>query len=237
MSSSAESRLTASDDTNFELTLDDDGDEYKYEGVRDTKDSQFILIFVPEEQHFVLHQVDSSFDMNLVETPREKDAAILASEYEQIGGGSKPKPNRRKASTVKTTKKATEKTRVADKPKKKASKREPTPEPEDEDMDDGLTIEYPDGPPPSRFQRSSPLYRRRESSVESDADGDYEDDETEQRNKDVEDLSLPSPVKAQHGKEDEDDDELDLEAELEMALEQELDPKSKGDESSESEEE
>lgn len=179
--------------------------------------------------------------MNLIETPQEKDAAILATEYEQLGGGSmKVKPNRRKAASAKPARKSIEKPRKVEKPKKKPVKRAATVDSEDEESDDGLTIEYPDGPPPSRFQHPTPLYGQRQPSVESDADGDFDDDEPEEQDKDVEELNLPSPMRGvEHAEEEEDadEDELDLEAELEMALEQEMDPKSKGDESSESEEE
>lgn len=224
------------DDSAFQLSINEGDDHYKYEGPRHAKEDQYVLIFDPEKRHFVLHQVDSSFDMNLIETPEENNAAILASEYEQIGGGSGPKPRRKSAMQNKIAEKTTEKRRKVEKPKKTAAKRDPTPDAEDEDSDDGLTIEYPDGPPPPRFQHSTPLYRAREPSTDSDADADadFEEDEPEEHDRDVEELNLHSPAKNGEPAEVDDDaeEELDLEAELELALEKEM-----GAESSESEEE
>lgn len=42
-----------------------------YRGVRTTGDSNYVLIFDPKRQAFVLHRVDSMFHMNLVRTPTD----------------------------------------------------------------------------------------------------------------------------------------------------------------------
>jgi hypothetical protein len=242
------------DATQYDLSFSDGSGKYEYQGIRNSDDKQYGLVFDPVKKHFVLHQVDSTFDMNLKSTPWNQDPTSLREAYPQIQIQSSPKL-RRKSSQIKskTTQlnrtSADAKRRKAEKPKKaKTPPKEPTPDAEDEDSDDGLTIEYPGGAPLPRYQsHPSPLPFRREqeeASEESDADAEDEDHDDNERNMDVDILELPSPaanietsVAGDDEEEEEEDDELEqaLAAELEEALEKETGPKA--DESSESEEE
>lgn len=231
----------------YDLSFSDGLGKYEYKGVRKSGDGQYALVFDPEKEHFVLHQVDTTFDMNLTSTPWDQDPESLRETYPPITSSTKP----RRKSTIQTRAKgsstsrtsADTKRRKVEKPKKAKTppRKEPTPDAEDEDSDDGLTIEYPDGAPPPRFiPRSSPLPVRREMderSEDSGADAEYEEDVENDRNRDVEILKLPSPATnpGNAGVEEEEEEEVDLDlaAELEQALEKET----KADESSESEEE
>jgi len=237
------------DTAQYDLSFSDGSGKYEYRGIRSSGDGQYALVFDPAKKHFVLHQVDSTFDMNLTSTPWNQDPTSLREAYPQIQIQSSPKLRRKSSQTKSKTAQsnrtsADAKRRKVEKPKKTTTPpKEPTPDAEDEDSDDGLTIEYPGGAPPPRYQsHPSPLPFRREQeepSEESDADAEDEDHDDNERNMDVDVLELPSPAAnmATSVAEDEEEDELEqaLAAELEEALEKETGPKA--DESSESEEE
>jgi len=209
--------------------------------MRTSGDGQYVLIFDPIKKHFVLHRVDSTFDMNLVSAPWEQNASALRKQYTQLEPESKPvapapAPQRRPSKSAKNAAaaaaKATAKRQKQEKPKKpKPPVKEPTPE--EEDSDDALTVEYPDGPPSQQYHyQPTPVFQRNVSEDESDEDAEHESFE-EERNQDVDHLQLPSPANNAGGMSDE-DIELDLEEELEKALNQ---TENGADESSESEEE
>ncbi|RDW80089.1 putative neurogenic locus notch like protein 2 [Coleophoma cylindrospora] len=238
-----------SDSQNYDLSLSDNSEKYSYHGVRTSGDGQYVLIFDPEKKHFVLHRIDSTFDMNLVSTPWEQSAAALKKDYDQIDLPATTKPTtssntKAKSAASKPTKgrntaatKSEPKPKVEKPKKQKPVVREPTPD-ADEESDDGLTIEYPDGPSSQQYQyQSTPVFRRDPSEEisdeDEDAEGEDDDDIYPERNQDVEHLELPSPVNNAGGMDLEDDMELDLEAELEQALKE----TQNDDESSESEEE
>ena len=185
-----------------------------------------MLIFDAPNKRFVLHRIDSTFDMNLVKAPWEDDASVLRSQYTQLDTPVPTKaatqaPHRRSSKSAKnaTAMKAEPKRRkAAEKPKKsKPPPREPSPD-EDDESDDVLTFEYPDGPPNSKQNKSqsTPVFQQHisEDVSDEDAEGEEYDDE---RNQDVDHLKLPSPANNAGGMSDE-DLELDLEAELEEAL-------------------
>ncbi|KAL2076006.1 hypothetical protein VTL71DRAFT_949 [Oculimacula yallundae] len=211
-----------SDPESYDLSLKDDTDKYSYQGVRTAGSDQYILIFDPEKKHFVLHQVDSTFDMNLTSAPWDKNASKLRTQYPQIPT-SKPQTSASQRKPAKVSKK-TDPTKAApprrkvEKPKKAKPTpviREPTPE--EEESDDGLTIEYPSAPTNYDY-KSTPVFDRAVSSDEDeDAEGE-EIDEEEERNQDVDHLKLPSPANNAAGGMSDEDMELDLEAELEQAL-------------------
>lgn len=238
------------DAAQYDLSFTDGSGKYEYQGSRASDDIQYALVFDPVKKHFVLHQVDSTFDMNLVSTPRNQDPASLRQTYPQLQTQPSPKL-RRKSSQLKLKPAQTgrvsadAKRRKVEKQKKvKTLPKEPTPDAEDEDSDDGLTVEYPGGAPPPRYQsHPSPLPFRREeeeASEESDADGEVDEHGENERNMDIDILELPSPAGNMGSSVAEDEDEEDeleqvLAAELVEALEKEIGPKA--DESSESEEE
>jgi hypothetical protein len=222
-----------SNSSGYNLTLSDNSEEYSYNGTRTSGDGQYVLIFDPIKKHFVLHQVDSTFDMNLVSAPWEDDASTLQSLYPQLqppppAVAQTETPQRKTAKGAKNApvpksepkrRKAVEKPKAAEKPKKpNPPPREPTPE--EEESDDGLTIEYPDAPSNSQpYQhRSTPTFKTDITEEISDEDADAEGEEyDEEMNQDVDHLKLPSPANNAGGLSDE-ELELDLEAELENAL-------------------
>jgi RNA polymerase II transcription elongation factor len=238
------------DAAQYDLSFSDGSGKYEYQGIRNSGDGQYALVFDPVKKHFVLHQVDSTFDMNLTSTPWNQDPTSLRETYSQIQTQSSPKLRRKSSQTKPKTAQSSRtsadaKRRKVEKAKKaKSPPKEPTPDAEDEDSDDGLTIEYPGGAPPPRYQsHPSPLPFRREQeepSEESDADAEDEEHDDNERNMDVDILELPSPaanIRTSVVEDEEEEDELEqaLAAELEEALEKHTGPKA--DESSESEEE
>lgn len=236
--------LKPSDSNRYDLSFTDNSDSYSYHGSRSSSDGQYVLIFDPVKKHFVLHRVDSTFDMNLVSAPWA-DASVLKSQYPQLEtkAPAVSQPPQRKPS--KTSKKASAAAAKAETQRKKVEKakkskpppREPTPE--EEDSDDGLLIEDPDKPTSQPYQyTSTPVFRRdpSEDASEEDPDVDAEGEEYEEEfNQDVDHLKLPSPANNNPAGMSDEEMELDLEAELEQALKE-----TEGggaDESSESEEE
>lgn len=212
------------DPSTFDLSFSDNSEKYSYRGTRTSDDRQHVLIFDAPNKRFVLHRVDSTFDMNLVKAPWEDNASALRSQYPQLKSPapakpeSQPPPKRtsKSAKNAPAAKAEPKRRKTAEKPKKKPP-REPTPE-EDDDSDVGLTIEYPDGPPssqPYKYQ-STPVLQPDVSEGPSDEDAEGEEYEDE-RNQDVDHLKLPSPANIAGVMSDE-DLELDLEAELEEAL-------------------
>lgn len=96
---------SSSSPTPFELTYTDDGGKYAFNGNRSTKENQYVLIFDPERKAFVLHRVDSTFNMNLVRTPATSDAEALKDEYPHLDtstrGPSSSQAEKKKAGTAK----------------------------------------------------------------------------------------------------------------------------------------
>ncbi len=238
------------DAAQYDLSFSDGSGKFEYQGNRKSDDKQYALVFDVVKKHFVLHQVDSIFDMNLTSTPWNQDSSILRETHPQIQTQPSTRFRRKslqlKSKTVHESRASADpKRRRVEKSKKvKTPPKEPTPDAEDVDSDDGLTVEYPGGAPPPRYQaHPSPLLFRREkdeANEESDADGEDDDHEDNERNMDVDILELPSPAAnmgSSVAEDEEEDDELEqaLAAELEEALEKETGPKA--DESSESEEE
>jgi hypothetical protein len=84
-SSSATARLNpTSNSGTFDLTVDDHGDRHTYSGVRTTKDGNYVLIFDPDRQVFVLHRLDSLFHMNVTQTPDNSSVDSLRRQFPQL---------------------------------------------------------------------------------------------------------------------------------------------------------
>ncbi|KAH8162386.1 hypothetical protein CIB48_g5837, partial [Xylaria polymorpha] len=79
--SSTESSSAAS---SYELSFQDDGGRYAYQGTRGHEENKYVLIFDPEKEVFVLHHLDSMFNMNLVRTPTNNDPEDLRQEHSQL---------------------------------------------------------------------------------------------------------------------------------------------------------
>lgn len=161
--------------TSYDLSFLDNNDKnnrYTYQGSRRTKDGQYVLIFDSTREVFILHKVDSMFNMNLIRTPNNTDANSLRREYPQLEGSGAPaaaedKPA--KSSTRKSGAAAKEKQEKKKQPapqKKAPPEKKPAPPPKkaaaavpqrnddeedesDDDDDFGLTIENPGGEEPS----------------------------------------------------------------------------------------
>lgn len=201
-------------DGSYNLGFDDNGDKYQYNGVRTAADSQYVLIFDPERKAFVLHQVDSMFNMNITKTPTDTNAAKQFPPLEVKGAVlDKPAPKQKASTAASKNKEAPTKnvpagkgrggkaaqnkqntatiphSKPASPPRAEQTKREKpsAADSEDEDDDDdddgGLTIEYPDGPPPERFKPTVNKYaspalalRRRFSEFAAAYNPDEEED-------------------------------------------------------------
>ncbi|KAK1826699.1 RNA polymerase II transcription elongation factor-domain-containing protein [Podospora conica] len=71
-------------DNSYNLGFDDNGDKYQYNGARTTDDNNFVLIFDPVRQGFVLHRVDSTFHMNLTRTPTDGNQESLRKQFPHL---------------------------------------------------------------------------------------------------------------------------------------------------------
>ncbi|KAI1457296.1 RNA polymerase II transcription elongation factor-domain-containing protein [Annulohypoxylon moriforme] len=169
----------------YDLSFQDDGGRYQYKGTRGVEDSQYVLIFDAAREVFVLHKVDSMFNMNLVQTP-SSDADSLRREFPQLDSHSSSSSAKAAGPTSggkKSTKASNEEKKTAPKPRKQAPKakaekptlampeKKPPPKPitttkpnkasadeEEESSDDdlGLTIENPGGQSRDTRQNFSP---------------------------------------------------------------------------------
>ncbi|KAH8811636.1 putative neurogenic locus notch like protein 2 [Xylogone sp. PMI_703] len=216
-----------SDPTTYDVTLSNGSDQYVYNGARTTGDGKYVLIFDPAKKHFVLHRLDSTFDMNLIKTPWEENESSLRSEYPQLETTSPSQQQKKQSKATKARGSANAaaetKQRKAEKPAKKTKPkaRSPTPESDADDSDDGLTIEYPDGSAPTQYRyQSTPVFQREPSEEVSEEDSGDEQDYRNERNQDVDVLELSPANNNDMGGITEEDMELDLEAELEQALQE-----------------
>ncbi|KAI1473679.1 hypothetical protein K445DRAFT_322482 [Daldinia sp. EC12] len=167
----------------YDLSFQDDGGHYQYKGTRGVEDSQYVLIFDPNREVFVLHKVDSMFNMNLVKTPND-DAESLRQEFPQLdahsasssakaaGPARQPAKGRKEEKkTVAKPRKPASKPKAEDKPVLSMPEKKSPPKPvvtskprrasddsEEESSDDdlGLTIENPGGEAPRVSRDFSP---------------------------------------------------------------------------------
>ncbi|KAF2970875.1 hypothetical protein GQX73_g2651 [Xylaria multiplex] len=179
----------------YHLSFQDDAGRYAYQGSRGHEDNQYVLIFDPEREVFVLHRVDSMFNMNLARTPTNDDTDSLREAHRQLEAHrpsrtTKPankstssKPTKAKKSAPKDPKSSVVKkveppTRVPAKPKKVHHDSE-----EESSDDDVFTIEDPSGAAPASHRDFSPGFidkprrfsefvEQNHEEVEEDDDGD-----------------------------------------------------------------
>ena len=201
-------KLRVAGPSKYDLSYNDNG-IYKYQGSRTGDGGQYVLIFDPSREAFVLHKVDSLFTMNLTQTPNNTSAARLKQEHPhltkppKVSSGiktGKPKEGAApKPTTAPRAAKELEKEPVAVPEPAKAAPKKPTPpsdQEEDSDDDDGgLVMEFPGGEEPSRdFSPAFPPRRFSEfvaqEEDEEDADGEDEEDEMSEE----EHFKLPSPM-------------------------------------------
>lgn len=72
----------------YDLSFREDGGQYAYSGSRTTDDDKYVLVFDPTREVFVLHKVDSTFSMNVTQTPDNKDPDSLRRKYPHLAGSS-----------------------------------------------------------------------------------------------------------------------------------------------------
>jgi hypothetical protein len=204
----AKVRQNISSKGTYDLTYQDGG-IYKYRGERASEDGKFVLIFDPSRQAYVLHKVDSTFNVNLIHTPTNKDAESLRQEYPHLENSSiKVSSTKGSGSTSQTTRE--NKARKPDKDKSLTvpearpskplpKKHDPESEEDDSDDDGGLVMEFPGGQAPGSNRDFSPAFPPRRFSdftaqldEEEDADGEDDDDDMS-----VEHFKLPSPMNFQ----------------------------------------
>ncbi|KAI1261560.1 RNA polymerase II transcription elongation factor-domain-containing protein [Xylariaceae sp. FL1019] len=193
-------------DSSYDLNFLDDGGRYTYQGTRGHEGNQYVLIFDPEREVFVLHHVDSMLNMNLTRTPTNSDAASLRQEHRQLDAH-KPRPKPPASKPKKAAPKSAP-SKKAPPPPKPAPKNNPPKDSDEESSDDDLlTIEDPGGAAPASNRDFSPAFiekprrfsefvqQREEESEEGerDADGDDEDDDDDA----FEHFTLPSPINRQ----------------------------------------
>ncbi|KAK8074653.1 RNA polymerase II transcription elongation factor-domain-containing protein [Apiospora hydei] len=77
------SKLKVAGPSKYDLSYNDNG-MYKYQGSRSGDGGQYVLIFDPSREVFVLHKVDSLFTMNLTQTPNNNSAAKLRQEFPHL---------------------------------------------------------------------------------------------------------------------------------------------------------
>ncbi|KAI0885985.1 RNA polymerase II transcription elongation factor-domain-containing protein [Annulohypoxylon maeteangense] len=108
----------------YDLSFQDDGGRYQYKGTRGVEDSKYVLIFDAAREVFVLHKVDSMFNMNLVQTP-SSDAESLRREFPQLEGHSSSSSAKATGPTngsKKSTKASNEEKKTTSKPRKQPPK-------------------------------------------------------------------------------------------------------------------
>lgn len=109
----------------YDLSFQDDGGRYQYKGTRGVEDNQYVLIFDAAREVFVLHKVDSMFNMNLVQTPSNDNAESLRQEFPQLESHSASSSAKAAGTTSggkKSTKASTEDKKTTAKPRKPAPK-------------------------------------------------------------------------------------------------------------------
>ncbi|KAK4125019.1 hypothetical protein N657DRAFT_689390 [Parathielavia appendiculata] len=166
-------------DESYNLGFDDQGDKYQYNGVRTSDDGNYVLIFDPTREAFVLHRVDSTFHMNITRTPTESDPETLRKQFPPLevktpSSARQPKGKvaaKASASKAAPTKATDRETNVAaDSPKTKGKKSVELTLPDVS----ALATTQKKGEPPSESEKKSK--RPALSPVESEDDDEDDDD-------------------------------------------------------------
>ncbi|KAI0389219.1 RNA polymerase II transcription elongation factor-domain-containing protein [Xylariaceae sp. FL0594] len=220
---------SSGDTSSYDLSFQDNGGRYTYNGTRGHEQGQYVLIFDPEREVFVLDRVDSMFNMNLVRTPTNNDAESLRDDYQQLeahrpSGPGRPANNKGKSAKAKkpaakeaagpSASKKAEPPRSQQPAKSRATHNDSEDESSDDDL---LTIEDPGGGAPSTHRDFSPGFidkpRRfsefvqEQNEEEEDDDGGIDDVEVEVLN----DADGEEEEEEEEEEEDDDDDEDEAE--------------------------
>ncbi|CCU82049.1 hypothetical protein BGHDH14_bgh06612 [Blumeria hordei DH14] len=206
---------------NFSLSFPGTSDNLSYQGERSPAQDQYVLIFDAEKEQFVLHRVDSSFDMKRVNSSKPNKVTGSRPQTTQYESKTKNQPT---APPKKILKKSS--ATIVEPPQRKAENPKKSVQPvnlpeadDEEDSDDGLTIEFPGAQSPGYRQRKpSPSYQRQLSEEESDDEGDVAQERYEEPEQIAENSGHNSPVPNTFVEMSDEDMELALEAELEQEL-------------------
>ncbi|CAD6502837.1 BgTH12-05426 [Blumeria graminis f. sp. triticale] len=225
---------------NYSLSFPESSDNLSYQGERSSAHEQYILIFDADKEQFVLHRVDSNFDMKRVYSSRSKNITGSHTQNSKHESVTNHQPAALPKKSLKRAQAATEDS-DQQKAKKPKYRTQPDPSPEidqvEEESDDGLTIEFPGAQSPVNGQYdASPLHQRQLSEEDSDEERDIAPGDYQVSKQTAEDLKHPSPGANSSLEMSDEDMELALEAELEQELLKES-AEAMADESDESEEE
>lgn len=195
----------------FNLSCLNNPEKASYHGKRAVNENQFVLIFDAAKEHFVLHRLDSNFDMMNIIPPSDSHGTNVKNQTNTRQKRSIKGVNKTSDSTKEASRRKVEKPKITKKPI-----REPTPE---EESDDGLTIEYPGGQmhdQPKIYSSPNPTYHREiRESCERD---DILPDDDVFLNLNLENSRQSSPSRAPPAEMSDEDIEMALEAELEQEL-------------------
>ncbi|KAJ3561183.1 hypothetical protein NPX13_g9046 [Xylaria arbuscula] len=210
----------------YDLSFQDEGGRYAFQGSRGHEDNQYVLIFDPEREVFVLHRVDSMFNMNSIHHSKLIVRQEQPSQPTKLCLLKSAKPTKSKKPAPKDPKPPVAKKADPPAPVKPAKSKKAHHDSEDESSDDDLlTIEDPGGAPPASNRDFSPgfidqprrfsdfvqQYQNEEEEEEeddggleievealNDADGEEEEGEEEEEEDDEpENFTLPSPIHRQ----------------------------------------
>ncbi|KAI0125165.1 hypothetical protein BJ170DRAFT_597993 [Xylariales sp. AK1849] len=196
----AKVKQSASSKSTYDLTFQDGG-IHRYRGTRAGEDGKYVLIFDPAREAFILHRVDSTFNMNLISTPENKDADSLRQNYPHLKntGTASGKAKGSTAQGAKGNKaKAQEKEQPKPRPLPKKRDAKSDEEEDSDDDDGGLVVEFPGGREPGSNRDFSPAFPPRRFSefvahADEEEDADGEDDDMSEE----EYFKLPSPMNFQ----------------------------------------
>lgn len=215
----------STESTEYNLSFQDDSGRYVYQGNRIQGDNQYVLIFDREREVFILHRVDSMFNMNVVRTPTNNDAESLRDQYPQLlahrpsgtnrstskptpGKSTKPRKPAPKASKPPAVKKAD-----PPKPTQSPKYKEPKPrrhasyEEDSSEDDDVLTIEDPGAAIPTTNRDFSPGFDKPRGFSEFKQQQNDDEEEEEEEDKDNMGVELEALNDADADGEDEEEEE------------------------------
>lgn len=169
----------------FDLAFrEPDGTKYSYNGTRAMNDGQYVLVFDPNQRTFVLHKLDSLFNMNLVGTPDTEDPAALRKQHPFLSGHGVPRHLEQKAAAIAGTGKATGKAAGKAKPntalrapkKLPPKKKEPVAKKPGPQKQAAASMALPTQAPESS-SAAAPASTRAAKQKRKDADSDDDEDE------------------------------------------------------------
>ncbi|ROW10605.1 hypothetical protein VMCG_01600 [Cytospora schulzeri] len=177
---SAEIKPSSSSDTSFDLSFYENGGKYAFNGTRSTKENQYVLLFDPERKAFVLHRMDSMFNMNVTRTPTNNDADDLREKHPHIDSATKASTTDKKGARAPAAGKAKENNKKGGAANSSSnSKKKDTSASQKKTQSQPAPAEPEPKPKPttssSQADKDKKQKQRNRSPVESDEDDDDDD--------------------------------------------------------------